>query len=89
MSETPFKLSVSDERLDLLKRKLSLSRLPDELEDAGWDYGAPLTDLQRLLNHWKDNYDWRATESAINTELPMFSRGVEVDGHGRLEVHYV
>jgi hypothetical protein len=73
----------------LLKRKLSLSRLPDELENAGWDYGVPLADLQRLLNHWKNGYDWRVAESAINAELPMFTRGVEVDGHGTLEVHYV
>ncbi|ESK82857.1 epoxide hydrolase [Moniliophthora roreri MCA 2997] len=84
-----FKIAVSDEALDILKRKLELSRLPDEIEEAGWDYGAPLADIQRLVARWKDGYDWRKHEKMLNEELPQFTRDIEVEGHGVLNIHYV
>ena len=39
----PFKIDVPDASLAKLKQKLELTRFPEgEVEDAGWDYGAPL-----------------------------------------------
>ncbi|KZV68201.1 alpha/beta-hydrolase [Peniophora sp. CONT] len=89
MSEQSFTISVPDAQLDLLKRKLELTRLPDELEGAGWDYGVPRADVERILGRWKDGYDWRAEEAALNKDLPMFTRDIAVEGHGPLNVHYV
>lgn len=43
MEESIFKLAVPDERLDELRDKLRLTRLPDELEDAGWDFTLDLS----------------------------------------------
>ena len=65
MSEQPFKVHVSDAEIALLRQKLDLVRFPDELEDAGWDYGAPLADIQRLVARWKDGYDWRKAEEKV------------------------
>jgi hypothetical protein len=87
-SETPFRISVPDDALALLRRKLSDARSPDEIDDAGWDYGVPLSDLKRLANKWKDSYDWRAHERELN-KLPMFTRDIEVEGFGVLNIHYV
>ena len=53
MTQQPFTISIPDANLDLLKRKLELTRLPDELEGTGWDYGAPRADIERLLGRWK------------------------------------
>ncbi|KAF7303963.1 EHN domain-containing protein [Mycena indigotica] len=89
MGEQPFQINVSDEHLTLLKAKLDLSAFPDELDEAGWAYGAPLTDLKRLVKRWKDGYDWRKHEKALNDELPQFTRDIEVDGFGSLNIHYV
>ena len=86
--EKAFTLAVSDADLDLLRRKLDLVRFPDELDDAGWNYGAPLTDVKRLASYWKEGFDWRKTEAAIN-EIPMFTRDIEVDGFGTLNIHYL
>ncbi|KAF9568764.1 alpha/beta-hydrolase, partial [Agrocybe pediades] len=60
-----------------------------ELEDAGWDYGVPLADVKRLVTRWKEGYDWRKHEKQINAELPQFTRDIEVDGFGKLNIHYV
>lgn len=88
MSETPFTIQVADLELELLRKRLELTRLPDELDDAGWDYGSPLADIRRLVDSWKTGFDWRASEAAIN-KLPQFTRDIEVEGFGVLNVHYV
>ncbi|KAI0643068.1 alpha/beta-hydrolase [Trametes meyenii] len=87
-SEQPFTLSIPQSHLDLLKKKLELVRFPDELDDAGWSYGVPLSHMQRLVTHWKDRFDWRAAEADINL-LSMFTRNVTVDTFGTLNIHYV
>ncbi|KAI0078234.1 alpha/beta-hydrolase [Panus rudis PR-1116 ss-1] len=88
MTKQPFTLHVPDSELEYLKKKLEVSRFPDELEGAGWNYGAPLNDVKRLVARWKDGFDWRASEAHINT-LPQFTRDIEVEGHGTLNIHYV
>ena len=87
-TEKPFILSVSDADLGLLRQKLDLVRLPDEVDDAGWDYGVPLADMKRLTAYWREQFDWRKVEAQIN-ELPMFTRDIEVNGFGTLNIHYV
>lgn len=87
--ETPFQISVSTEALEALQTHLSITRFPDELDDAEWDYGSPLADVQRLVARWKNGYDWRKYEKELNEKLPMFTMGVQVEGHGGLDVHYV
>ncbi|EJF55272.1 alpha/beta-hydrolase [Dichomitus squalens LYAD-421 SS1] len=87
-SEKPFQVAVSDEDIESLQRRLDLARLPDQLEGARWDYGVPLADIKRLIAHWKAGFDWRKVEAEINM-LPMFTRDIEVEGFGTLNVHYV
>ncbi|PBK90355.1 alpha/beta-hydrolase [Armillaria gallica] len=87
--ELPFKISIPDDELKLLQQKLSLLRLPDELEGSGKKYGVPLKDIKRLVARWRDGFDWRAQEAALNAELPQFTQDIEVDGFGVLNIHYV
>ncbi|KAL0960895.1 hypothetical protein HGRIS_005904 [Hohenbuehelia grisea] len=89
MAETIFKLNVSDDQIANLRAKLELTTFPDELDNAGWQYGAPLADVRRLAERWKGGFDWRKHEAEINTELPQFTRDIEVDGFGALNIHYV
>lgn len=88
MGGNPFTLSIPQADLELLRKKLEVTRLPDELDGAGWDYGVPLADVRRLVARWKDGFDWRATEATIN-QLPQFTRDIEVDGFGSLNIHYI
>ncbi|KAJ6571804.1 Alpha/Beta hydrolase protein [Mycena capillaripes] len=89
MTETPFKISIPDGKLKLLRAKLELTTFPDELADAGWEYGVPLADVRRLVSRWTNVYDWKKHEAQLNFELPQFTRDIEVDGHGKLNIHYV
>lgn len=87
-AEAPFQVSVTDAELEHLHKKLELFRPPDELEEAGWAYGIPLADIQRLVIRWKNGFDWRKAEAEIN-RYDQFTRDIEVDGYGTLNIHYV
>ena len=89
MTEIAFRIDVPQEAIGLLQQKLALSRLPDELEDVGDTYGTPLSDVERLVGRWRNGYDWKKHEQALNDELPQFTRYINVEGYGTLNVHYV
>jgi hypothetical protein len=88
-TEVPFKISVPDDKIAQLKAKLDTTIFPDELEDAGWAYGAPLADIKRIVARWQNGFDWKAQEQMINDELPQFTTNIDVDGFGTLNIHYV
>ncbi|KAG6879342.1 hypothetical protein C0992_003476, partial [Termitomyces sp. T32_za158] len=87
--QTPFVIAIPDEQLSLLGKKLALITLPDEIDNASWDYGVPLADIKRLVHHWKNGFDWRKQEAALNAELPQFTRDIDIEGYGTLNIHYV
>ncbi len=89
MPPQPFKIAIPDEKLRLLRQKLDLATFPDELEDSGSNYGAPLADIRRLVARWKEGYDWRTHEAALNADLPQFTLDIPVDGFGTLNIHFV
>ena len=84
----PYRISVPEHKIESLKQRLSLTTWPDELEDAGWAYGAPLQQVKQLAAHWKDSYDWRKQESNLN-ELPNYHTKIEADGFELLDIHFI
>lgn len=84
----PFTLSVPESQLDKLKQRLANATFPDELDEAGWDLGAPLADVRRLTAYWKDTFDWRKAETKIN-RLPQFTTSIQAEGFDPLKIHFV
>jgi hypothetical protein len=80
---TPFRIQVPNAVLTDLKQRLSQARFADELPDAEWDYGTNLAYLRRLVDYWRDKYDWRAHEKKLN-ELDQFK--TTIDG---VDIHFV
>ncbi len=83
-----FNVDVPDSQLEWLAQKLQYTNFPNELDEAGWAYGAPLADIKRLTKYWQEQYDWRKAEAAIN-ELPNYRTSIDVDGFGTLAIHFV
>ncbi|RBQ16675.1 epoxide hydrolase [Spongiactinospora rosea] len=79
----PFRIDIPQADLDDLTDRLSRTRWPNEVADAGWDYGFPLARLKELAEHWRTGYDWRAHEAELN-RLPHFT--TEIDGQN---IHFV
>lgn len=87
---TPFTISVPDAAIASLKAKLSAASLPNETSFSNdQSYGVGLGDMRRLIERWRDGYDWRAHESRINELLPQFKTPVPVEGFGDVGVHFV
>ena len=84
----PYNISVPEEKLASLAQKLSSATFPDELDDAGWDYGAPLADIKRLVKYWQEEFDWGAQEKELNF-LPNYHTDIHVDGFETLDIHFV
>jgi len=83
MAVERFHIHVSDEILDDLQYRLRHIRWPDQVEDTGWERGTELSTLKSLVSYWRDQYDWRAQESALN----RFSQyRCHIDG---IDVHFV
>ena len=89
MAPEPYQISVSVETLDDLKQRLSNAKLPDQLEYEDqdvWPFGTPVADMRRLINYWKEDFNWRKAEATLN-ELPNYNTTVDVDGFGGLDIH--
>ena len=84
----PYTISVPEEQRQRLTKKLEATTFPDELDHAGWDYGAPLADVKRLAIYWRETFDWRKQEARLN-ELPNFKTAIQVDGFESLDIHFV
>ncbi len=87
MTPEAFQIFVPEDALKDLSQRLSHTHFPDQLEDDDcWQFGAPVSDIRRLVSLWKDGFDWRQAERKLN-QLPQFKTGVEVDGFGELDIH--
>ena len=84
----PYTISVTEDKLEAVKQKLSFTNWPDELEGSGWAYGAPLEQVKHLAAYWKESYNWREHETKLN-ELPNYHTKIQVDGFEALDVHFV
>jgi pimeloyl-ACP methyl ester carboxylesterase len=83
MSSTPFQVNVPQSTLDDLRDRLSRTRWPDEVGGAGWDYGANVGYLRELTDYWREGFDWRAQEEALNR---FAGYRAQIDGFG---IHYL
>lgn len=72
-----FHLHTDESALSDLYRRLDQVRWPETPSAAGWRQGSSLPYMQRLVEHWRNRFDWRAWEHRING---FEQRLVEVDG---------
>ena len=66
-----FTIAVPDADLDDLRRRLDHVRWPDQAPGEPWSFGIPVTEVQAAVAHWREVYDWRAREAAMN-RWPQF-----------------
>ncbi len=79
---TPFPIHIDQAALDDLQRRLAATRLPAPAPGDSWDYGTPVSYLQRMVEAWRQ-FDWREQEARMNA-VPNFT--TEIDGQ---TIHFV
>ncbi|SAL03970.1 multidrug MFS transporter [Caballeronia arationis] len=79
----PFSLHVADEDIDDLRARLARTRFPDQAPGEPWQAGTDVAYLADLVDYWRDGFDWRAQEAALNA-FPQYNVGL----HG-IDLHYL
>jgi pimeloyl-ACP methyl ester carboxylesterase len=62
----PFTIAIPDADLDDLARRLAHVRWPDQAPGQPWSFGIPVSEVEAAVAHWRDRYDWRTREAAMN-----------------------
>lgn len=78
-----FEVNIVENVLHDLKSRIRNTRWPDEINGSQWAFGARLGFMKELADYWLNDFDWRKTESKINS-YPNFI--AEIDG---CEVHFI
>ncbi len=79
----PFTVSVDDKVIEDLKKRLALTRWPDEIPDSAWQYGSSLAYLKELVEYWMNGYDWSRAEKLLNG-FPQY-----MVSHEKVDLHFI
>jgi pimeloyl-ACP methyl ester carboxylesterase len=79
----PFHISVPEEALVDLRRRIAATQWPEQETGADQSQGVQLATMQALARYWGTDYDWRKVEARLNV-LPQFI--TEIDG---LDIHFI
>src|SRR5688572_17276517 len=79
----PFQVSIPEDQIVDLRRRLAATRWPDKETVADPSQGAQLAKLQELVRYWGTAYDWRKAEAKLNALPPFITR---IDGQ---DVHFI
>ncbi len=81
MAQTAFSLHISDAAITDLKSRLAATRLPDAAPGQPWAFGASVDYVRDLVGYWRDRFDWRAQEAALNV-FPQYQTPLhDIDLH--------
>jgi pimeloyl-ACP methyl ester carboxylesterase len=79
----PFNVSVPEQALVDLRRRIAATRWPDRETVPDRSQGVQLEKLQALVRYWGTGYDWRKAEAKLNA-LPQFT--TNIDG---VDIHFI
>jgi microsomal epoxide hydrolase len=76
----PFLLNVPESALVDLRKRLELTRFPDEPPLPPWSTGTSVSYMKELVAYWRDKFDWRAQEAKLNAfkQYKVSIRGVDL-----------
>jgi pimeloyl-ACP methyl ester carboxylesterase len=79
----PFNVSISEDDLVELRRRIAATRWPEKETVAGQSQGVQLATMRELARYWGTDYDFRRLEARLNA-LPQYM--TEIDG---LDIHFI
>ena len=80
---TEFKVNVSDEILEDLRRRLESVRFVEPIAETKFNYGFNADYLKQVVQYWKTQFDWRRQELELN-KFAHFK--TQING---LKIHYI
>ncbi|OXT17733.1 epoxide hydrolase [Bacillus sp. OG2] len=83
MEIKPKTIRISKEEVEDLKSRLKLTRFPDEIPNAEWEYGIPLDLMKDIMRYWENEFNWYEVEKRINS---FSNYQVNIDG---IDIHFI
>jgi pimeloyl-ACP methyl ester carboxylesterase len=83
MQVEPFRIEIPESALDDLRARLLRGRPAPDFANDDWSYGTPGAYLGELVDHWREGYDWRRHEAAMNVYAHFRTR---IDG---IPLHFI
>ncbi|MDB5986503.1 MAG: microsomal epoxide hydrolase [Nevskia sp.] len=83
MRAEPFVVDIDSQALADLSRRLEQVRWPADFANEDWRYGTNASYLKDLVDYWRQHYDWRRHERAMNV-YPHFR--TVIDG---VPIHFI
>jgi pimeloyl-ACP methyl ester carboxylesterase len=80
---TPFKIEIPQATINRIMERVRQFEWPDAPEGGGWAYGAELSTMKEIVEHWLHGYDWYREQDLIN-RLPHFKARVR-----DLDIHFI
>lgn len=89
MKSEPFRIEIPDADIADLKARLAKTRFPNEpLGNEHWDWGTNLAYMRRLIAYWRDEFDWRKSETELN-RFKHFKAEIEGANGERHRIHFI
>ena len=79
----PFRVDVPEAEIADLRRRLKATRFPEKETVDDDTQGVRLATIQKLVDYWSNQYDWRKVEAKLNS-YPQFV--TNIDG---LDIHFI
>ena len=79
----PYTITIDDDTIDDLHRRLSATRWPEAETPDDWSQGIPLAYTQAVIEYWNTEYDMQRLATRLNA-YPNFL--TEIDG---LDIHFM
>lgn len=83
MQPERFVIEVPDSEIEDLRERLGRTRFPGDFGNSDGRYGVQQDWLKPALDHWRDQFDWRAVEEEMNR---LAHYRVVIDG---IAIHYI
>ena len=61
-----FQINIDDSQIELLHKKIELTRWPDEINNEYWSHGTSMSFLKDLSEYWINDFNWRTHEKELN-----------------------
>jgi len=74
-------LDIPDAAIADLRERLARTRFPDQAPEPAWSYGTDVGYLRRLVDYWRDGFDWRTQEASLNAFPQYTTQLCDIDVH--------
>ena len=76
----PFTIKVDPDFVASTKRKVSLTRMVEDVDQPDYSDGPPIHIASAVKDYWAREYDWESVQDRLNSEYVLYGHDPELLG---------